>query len=44
VPKPFATVTIRYSEPQFVRAEHARDALQEQARFEAILASLADRS
>lgn len=44
VPKPFATVTIRYSEPQYVRADQARDATQEQARFEAILGSLADRS
>lgn len=44
VPKPFATVTIRYSEPQFVTADQARDATREQARFEALLASLADRS
>lgn len=44
VPKPFATVTIRYSEPQYVRADQARDAVQEQARFEALLNSLADRS
>jgi len=44
VPKPFATVTIRYSEPQFVRAGQARDALQEQTRFEALLGTLADRS
>ena len=43
IPKPFATVTIRYSEPQFVRADQARDAVQEQARFEALLGSLADR-
>jgi lysophospholipid acyltransferase (LPLAT)-like uncharacterized protein len=44
VPKPFATVTIRYSQPQFVKAEQARDATQEQSRFEALLASLGDRS
>ncbi len=44
IPKPFATVTVRYSEPQFVRAEQARDATQEQARFETLLGSLADRS
>ncbi|HEY5545813.1 MAG TPA: lysophospholipid acyltransferase family protein [Gemmatimonadaceae bacterium] len=44
VPKPFATVTIRYSEPQYVRTAQARDAVQEQARFEEILGSLADRS
>lgn len=44
VPKPFATVTIRYSGPEYVRVEHARDAVQEQPRFEALLNSLADRS
>lgn len=44
VPKPFATVTIRYSGPEYVRAGHARDAGQEQPRFEALLNSLADRS
>lgn len=44
VPKPFATVTIRYSEPQYVRADQARDAVREQARFEEILGSLGDRS
>jgi lysophospholipid acyltransferase (LPLAT)-like uncharacterized protein len=44
VPKPFATVTIRYSEPQYVRADQARDAVQEQVRFEDILGSLGDRS
>lgn len=44
VPKPFATVTIRYSEPQYVNAGQARDAEREQARFEGILGSLADRS
>jgi lysophospholipid acyltransferase (LPLAT)-like uncharacterized protein len=44
VPKPFATVTIRYSEPQFVNAADARGAEREQGRFEALLASLADRS
>lgn len=44
VPKPFATVTIRYSEPQYVVAGQARDAAQEQPRFETLLASLTDRS
>jgi lysophospholipid acyltransferase (LPLAT)-like uncharacterized protein len=44
VPKPFATVTIRYSGPQHVRTQHARDATQEQPRFEALLASLGDGS
>lgn len=44
VPKPFATVTIRYSEPQYVLAGQARDAAQEQPRFETLLASLTDRS
>lgn len=44
VPKPFATVTIRYSEPQFVQAGEARDAAREQPRFEALLASLGDGS
>jgi lysophospholipid acyltransferase (LPLAT)-like uncharacterized protein len=44
VPKPFATVTIRYSGPEYVRVEQARDAVQEQPRFEALLNSLADHS
>ena len=44
VPKPFATVTVRYAEPQYVRAEQARDAVHEQARFEQLLGSLGDRS
>ena len=44
VPKPFATITIRYSGPQYVRADQARDAEREQPRFEALLASLADGS
>ena len=44
VPKPFATVTIRYSEPQFVQADAARDAAREQPRFEALLAALGDGS
>lgn len=42
VPKPFATVTIRYSEPQFVFADQARDATREQARFETLLGTLSD--
>jgi lysophospholipid acyltransferase (LPLAT)-like uncharacterized protein len=44
VPKPFATVTLRYSQPEFVRAANARDAALEQPRFETLLGSLADRS
>lgn len=43
VPKPFATVTIHYSGPEFVRAESARDAVDEQGRFAALLNGLADR-
>jgi lysophospholipid acyltransferase (LPLAT)-like uncharacterized protein len=43
VPKPFATVTIRYSGPEYVLAADAREAEKEQGRFEALLASLADR-
>lgn len=44
VPKPFATVTIRYSEPHFVTADQARDAVREQARFQSLLDSLGDGS
>jgi lysophospholipid acyltransferase (LPLAT)-like uncharacterized protein len=44
IPKPFATVTYRYSEPEFVQAAAARDAAQEQPRFETLLNSLGDRS
>ena len=44
VPKPFATVTVRYSEPQYVQSRDARDATQEQSRFEELLASLGDQS
>jgi lysophospholipid acyltransferase (LPLAT)-like uncharacterized protein len=44
VPKPFATVTIRYSEPQFVQATEAREAGREQPRFEALLNALGDGS
>jgi lysophospholipid acyltransferase (LPLAT)-like uncharacterized protein len=43
VPKPFATVTITYSEPQFVLTDSARDASQEQPRFQALLGALAER-
>jgi lysophospholipid acyltransferase (LPLAT)-like uncharacterized protein len=43
VPKPFATVTIRYSAPEYVRAADAREAEKEQGRFETLLASMADR-
>ena len=44
VPKPFATVTLHYSEPHFVAADNARDAALEQPRFEALLAAMGDRS
>lgn len=44
VPKPFATVTIRYSELEYVHAADAREAEKEQGRFETLLASMADRS
>ena len=44
VPKPFATVTVRYSQPEYVNAADAREAEKEQGRFEALLASLAERS
>lgn len=44
VPKPFATVTIRYSEPQFVQASGAREAERERPRFEALLNALGDGS
>ena len=44
VPKPFATVTIRYSEPQFVQATNAREAERERPRFEALLNALGDGS
>lgn len=37
VPKPFATVTIRYSAPQWVRVAAARDAEGEVPRFEALM-------
>jgi lysophospholipid acyltransferase (LPLAT)-like uncharacterized protein len=43
VPKPFARVTITYSEAQFVQAGTARDAVQEQAHFGGLLESLAER-
>jgi lysophospholipid acyltransferase (LPLAT)-like uncharacterized protein len=44
VPKPFATVTLRYSRAEFVQADNARDAALEQPRFEALLGSVADNS
>ena len=43
VPKPFASVTIRYSRAEYVNADDARDAVNEQGRFEQLLAGLADR-
>jgi len=43
VPKPFATVTLHYSEPHFVVADNARDAALEQPRFETLLGALVDR-
>ena len=42
VPKPFATVTIRYSAAEYVQATNARDAEKEQPRFETLLSSLGD--
>ena len=42
-PKPFATITVRNSGPEYVNAGQARDAVHEQARFERLLAGLADR-
>lgn len=42
VPKPFATVTIRYSAPEYVNAGEARDAVKEQARFEQLLSAVGD--
>jgi lysophospholipid acyltransferase (LPLAT)-like uncharacterized protein len=44
IPKPFATVTVKYSTPQFVEAADARDAVNEQSRFETLLGALADRT
>ena len=44
VPKPFATVTLRYSHAEFVKADNAREAALEQPRFEALLGSMADDS
>src|SRR5688572_30827943 len=44
IPKPFATVTVRYSTPQFVEAADAREAVNEQTRFETLLGALADRT
>ena len=43
IPKPFATVTVRYSQPQFVKASDAREAALEAGAFENLLSSLADR-
>lgn len=43
IPKPFATVTVRYSPPQFVHAADAREATQQAGAFETLLSSLADR-
>jgi lysophospholipid acyltransferase (LPLAT)-like uncharacterized protein len=44
VPKPFATVTIHYSEPEYVKAANAREAENEAGHFATLLNSLADRS
>jgi lysophospholipid acyltransferase (LPLAT)-like uncharacterized protein len=44
VPKPFATVTIHYSAPEYVQAANAREAEKQQGHFETLLASVADRS
>jgi lysophospholipid acyltransferase (LPLAT)-like uncharacterized protein len=43
VPKPFATITVRYSQPQFVQATDAREATEQAPTFERLLSSLADR-
>lgn len=43
IPKPFATVTVRYSEPQYVNAADAREAALQSGAFETLLSSLADR-
>lgn len=43
IPKPFATVTVRYSEPEHVRAERARDVEGEVPRFTSLLSGLAER-
>jgi lysophospholipid acyltransferase (LPLAT)-like uncharacterized protein len=40
VPKPFATLTVRYSAAEYVRAKDAREAAGEQPRFAALLGSL----
>lgn len=40
VPKPFATLTVRYSGAEFVHAKDARDAVGEQPRFAALLGGL----
>jgi lysophospholipid acyltransferase (LPLAT)-like uncharacterized protein len=42
VPKPFATVTVRYSQPQFVQAADAREAALQTPTFQALLSSLSD--
>ena len=43
IPKPFATVTVHYSQPQMVKATDARAAALEAGAFEKLLSSLADR-
>lgn len=43
IPKPFATVTVRYSQPHFVQAADAREAALQTGDFEKIMSSLADR-
>jgi hypothetical protein len=42
IPKPFARITIAYSEPLVVGGASARDAAAEASRFEAVMRGLAD--
>ncbi|HEX9565917.1 MAG TPA: lysophospholipid acyltransferase family protein [Gemmatimonadaceae bacterium] len=44
IPKPFATVTIRYSEEQFVHAASAREAEAEVPRFDVVMRSISNDS
>jgi lysophospholipid acyltransferase (LPLAT)-like uncharacterized protein len=44
VPKPFATITLHYSGPEYLEATEARDAVNEQDRFERLMAGLTDQS
>jgi lysophospholipid acyltransferase (LPLAT)-like uncharacterized protein len=44
IPRPFASVTIHYSQPEFVNATDARSVTEEVPRFAALLGGLADRA